>query len=376
MEPLAPLWGRPRCRALGTGALFCLFAAMDVWIGRAALQHPLGMDYLPLWTAMRSDPTRVYDFSYITHQQAWLYIGTLRPFVYPPTVLLVLAPFGLLPYWFSYAAFVLSTGALYLVATIRLGADWRVLLLPPIVFVAIAGQVTFLVGGLVILAASFRSRPILAGFLYGIAGVIKPQILVLLPVALITEGSWSTIFSTGAAAGILALASLATGADWMAWLHALLPFQKLVLGNQSLVADAITPYIAWGRLGALIAGCFAVGIVWLAFRTGDLSVRIIALCGGALLLSPYAMNYELALLAPAVVVSRSPLRWPATLLVGVGVIHYFGPLALIGASGLAAHTIASYPLQGDGLVPSAHPQNFPSQVRRVCSKLPRGSSQP
>ena len=44
-----------------------LFVVVDVAAATVLIrQQPLGMDFLPLWTAAMADPTRVYDFHYIT----------------------------------------------------------------------------------------------------------------------------------------------------------------------------------------------------------------------------------------------------------------------------------------------------------------------
>jgi uncharacterized membrane protein len=62
------------------------------------------------------------------------------------------------------------------------------------------------------------------------------------------------------------------------------------------------------------------------------SDRLIALVGGALLISPYAMNYELALLVPAIAAgARNNVRGAALLLV-VGLSVPFG----LGFWGLVA----------------------------------------
>jgi hypothetical protein len=49
--------------------------------------------------------------------------------------------------------------------------------------------------------------------------------------------------------------------------------------------------------------------VWLSFRSDDVPRRVLALLGGALLISPYAMDYEVALLVPAVLAMEKPPAW-------------------------------------------------------------------
>jgi predicted permease len=77
----------------------------------------------------------------------------------------------------------------------------------------------------------------------------------------------------------------------------------------------VTPYAAVLRLGfdprwtIPVFALLAIPLVMLAFgRSRDVSLRLVTLLGGALLISPYGMYYELALLAPAV--AAMPLRKP------------------------------------------------------------------
>jgi hypothetical protein len=312
----------PRLARIALVTLFLLFAVQDARLLHEVLTNqPLGLDFLPLWTATHADPASVYDFAAITQQQAWLYEGKVRPFIYPPSALLFLRPFGLLPFWVAYTVFITSTAAFFLWGARRIGADWRYAMMPPVVIlVALAGQVTFLIGGLIMTALSLRNRPGLAGILLGIAGAIKPQMLVLLPVALLAEGKWRTLWVTAATAALLIVASLPLGASWLEWAQALPRFHRLVASDWSLVKTAATPYAAWGQLSLIPAVPAALLGVWLSFRSNDVPRRVLALLGGALLISPYAMNYEVALLVPAVLALEKPPTW--TLL-------FWGVLALL-----------------------------------------------
>ena len=92
---------------------------------------------------------------------------------------------------------------------------------------------------------------------------------------------------------------------WVDWFAALPRFHGIV-ASQGLLDTAITPYAKLTALGLngawayLLAPAVLWG-VWTAFRRDAAwPDQLIALLGGALLISPYAMNYELALLAPAV----------------------------------------------------------------------------
>jgi hypothetical protein len=311
-------------------ALIAAFLLSDLQLLRAALPaQPFGNDFLPLWTGARADPARLYDFGYVTDLQSWLYADKVRPFVYPPSALLLFKPLALLPFWPAYIALVALSGALFLWTGTKLGADGRLLIAAtPLLLVAMAGQVTFLVGALVMAAVMARGRPLLSGLLFGLAGAIKPPLLVLLPLALIVEGNWRTFLATGATALACGLLSLPFGASWPDWLAALPKFSQLVANDPGLVATTLTPYAQWGAWSYLFSVPAALAAVWLAFRRGDPAQRLLALLGGALLVSPYAMNYAIALVIPAVLALKRPLVW--SLPFWWALLYFFsGPLPLI-----------------------------------------------
>jgi len=313
-------------------ALLTMFVVRDLQLLREVLNNqPLGVDFLPLWTGARVETGRLYDFGFVTEQQAWLYTGKVRPFVYPPSALLFVRPFGLMPFWVAYPLFMTLSGALFLWAARRIGADWRVVMLAPaVVLVAVAGQLTFLISGLAMTALALRGRPVLAGVLLAIAGAIKPQMLVLLPLALLAEGNWRTFWATVATAGLLLVSSLPFGASWLEWVQALPRFHDLVQSDWTLLKTAATPYAAWGPLSLVVTVPVAVFAVWFAFRSDNVPRRVLALLGGALAISPYAMNYEVALLVPAVLALE---KRPAWTLVFYAALAMFlsGPISLVTA---------------------------------------------
>lgn len=331
-----------RIERIAAWALIAAFLLRGVLLCRLLLMaQPAGLDFLPLWTVARIDPARAYDFAYVTAQQAWLYVGDPRPFIYPPSALPFLRPFGALPFWVAYPAFVAMGGALFLWASRRLGADWRLLILPPpILLVALAGQVTFLIGGLVTAALTLKNRPLLAGVLLGVAGAIKPQMLVLLPLALIVERNWRTFVTTGATAALIALGAVLLGGDWGAWLAALPRFTALVAADRGLVATTLTPFAAWGVASLVVTVPIAAAGVWLAFRRGEAAHRVLALLGGALLVSPYVMNYEIALLVPAVLALGGLALWTFPFWLALMFFPY-GPTPLIVAMALLFVSLAA-----------------------------------
>jgi len=286
----------------------------------------LGADFSCFWAggkAALSDVSRLYDFKHITDIQGWpLGPRDIRPYIYPPSALFFFVPFSLGKFLPSFTAWIMVTGGLYLWGATRAGSPWWVALFPCVLLVLDCGQAPFIMGGLVIggLAIAER-RPLAAGILLGMAACIKPQIVLLAPIALMAEGRWRTMVTAGITGAALCLASaLVWGPGvWLDWLGALARFKEYVAANRGLIMTGSTPY-AWlkhagfnGAWAYLLAP-LSVAAVWFAFRTRQpIEDRLIALFGGILLITPYAMNYEYALLAPAAAIYLAKLRdvrWP------------------------------------------------------------------
>jgi hypothetical protein len=339
--------------------------------------QPAGVDFAGLWAggkAALTDVSRLYDFRYVSQLQDWpLGIGRLRPYAYPPSALFFFMPFALGSWNFTYAIWTGLTAAFFAWAGVKAGAPKWFVLIPWVAFAAFCGQVTFLLGGLVMAALVINDeRPVLAGVLFGMAAAIKPQLLMLLPLALVAEARWRTIVATGVTGLSLCAASVAVWGltPWFEWLNALPRFEALVTHAHLLVANAITPYSAlvyWGEKGtwALLLAPAAAFWVWRTFRRpSDMADRIIALFGGAFLISPYAMNYELALFAPATATYLSRTkdrRWIAYVLASIAQAWVLHPAFFNFAATLALPLVKRAPehLLGGGrdaepsLIPNA-----------------------
>jgi hypothetical protein len=202
--------------------------------------------------------------------------------------------------------------------------------MPASLLVLATGQVTFLIAAMGLTALlCLKPRPILAGVLFGVAGAIKPQAMLLLPVALFAIGAWRTIAATAlTAALVVALSALLFGAQaWIDWLAAVSRFEEWVMRSPGLIRGMITPTAlgitmkfdpgaldTW-RLGF---GLGAIAIVWFVFRrTLDPARRLTALFGGAIFITPYAMHYDAALLAPAAALMLTHRAQPGDWMVAI-----------------------------------------------------------
>jgi hypothetical protein len=346
---------------IALAALLTIFVCLIVGVVLLTRVVVAGTDYSCFWAGARtalSDPARIYDFQHSTALQGWpLGPGHLRPYIYPPTALFLFIPFSLLPYWLGYGLWIAVTGALYLWAASRIGApSWLLLLMPSVAMVVYFGQVTLIMGGLVLAGLTLRDRPVVAGVLFGIAAAIKPQIMVLAPIALLADGRWRTLVAAGLTGFLLCLAAtLAWGLQiWPQWLAAIARFHTLIFHDVALTANGITPYAALVSAGytgawAFLLAPFALALVWFGFRrTRDVADRSLLLFGATLLLTPYALYYELALFAPGVVVYLSRLRdprWPRYAAAALG--YCCLPWAL--PSVLPALALAVAPLLRPGL---------------------------
>lgn len=266
----------------------------------------------------------VYDIDAFTRFQAATYpdhlpIGTVfRPFFYPPIFLLMLLPLGLLTVGKAFTVFMTVTAAL---ATALAGRrdpwGWLAIVTSPAaVWVVLAGQNTFLsiallYGGLHVLERS----PVAAGVLLGLLS-FKPQIWVLVPLALLAARQWRAFGWMAATVAALALASLAVfGRDFcVAFLDAARlagspqvaeeMFHRVFMHMTTLLAAArivgLPPSVA--GIVQLAGALLAVAAVWQAFRHhGPGTARTAVLVAATFLVSPYTLNYDLLLLMPVVV---------------------------------------------------------------------------
>ena len=273
-------------------------------------------DFTVFWAAgvlALRDANQVYDIAAITAAQAWAVdpVHGPRPFPYPPTALLLFVPFALIPFWIAYVAWLGLSALAFWSAVRRIARGWAVpfsLTAPHVVLVLILGQTTLVVGSLVIWGVTLiRERPIWAGCMLGAAAAIKPQAVLLAPVALVAGAHWKSVGGAVLTAITLGCISLVFGpAAWTYWLSALRSFPEALEVHRIFVFGA-TPAMAGKTLGLApnlilllqITG-FAAGVcaTWCAFKTDDVLLRLTGLIGGGLLASPYAMRYDLASLVP------------------------------------------------------------------------------
>ncbi len=232
---------------------------------------------------------------------------------YPPTFQLLILPLALAPYKAALAAWVGATLALYL-ATVRLISRspraWLLALAFPGVFLcALQGQNGFLTTAL--LGSSLLlldRRPWMAGLILGLL-LYKPQLGVLMPVLLVATGRWRTILAASLSGAALIAASTAVfGIEaWRSFFRVLptvshnlsagrLPLSKVPSLFASLRLLGAPAGLALG-VNLIVGAAIAVATVIAWRRPGPLKLKAGLAVLATLLLTPYAFDYDLVLLA-------------------------------------------------------------------------------
>jgi len=265
--------------------------------------------------ANSSNPTLVYDPVAFTAAQNAL-LGTneshLLHFSYPPTVLFFTYLLGQLPYITAFAAWIVATIVLYLVAVYAIiprPAAVILALTPMAVPVNVLfGHNGFLTAGLIGLSLVFMERrPWLAGILFGLL-TYKPQFGVLFPLALLASRNWRTLcWATASSVVLSAAAAAAFGYQgWPSFID-LLWHRNSTLSPDGveLELDSIYGLLYWGgistwlswtvHLAVAIVVAIAVCAVWAKPIPHSLKAAI--LCIGALTVTPYVLRYDLCILS-------------------------------------------------------------------------------
>jgi len=219
----------------------------------------LEVDFRVFWAAARlaleGAPGEVFEAGRLSDMHG--VDGDYMPWLYPPALLAAMLPFGTLEFPAAWALFGLVSLAAALAAFRPLCAGivplWLGLSVAPAFLPAlILGQVGVLwLAGLVgALAALAQGRAALAGVLIGLL-TFKPQLGLLIPVALIAGGHWRTVvWATGTALAVAILPTLWTGvAYWQSLADAIGLHAGIVEANVAERHHMVGIYAALAQLG-------------------------------------------------------------------------------------------------------------------------------
>jgi len=192
---------------------------------------------------------------------------------------------------------------------------WLLLALAyPAVFVNLGhGHNGFLTAALIGFALiHLDTRPVLAGILFGLLAY-KPQFGIMIPLVLIAAGRWRTVFAAGATVALLTLvATLAFSTEtWRAFFTFAEYTRVHVLETGETGWHKIQSVFSWARMwGASVPLAYAVqgavtivvagALVWLWRSSATFALKAAALCLAAILATPYSLDYDLMVLAPAI----------------------------------------------------------------------------
>jgi hypothetical protein len=295
--------------------LFLLIAANQLWQN---FVHPSCRDFISFWGAARlaiaGSPALAYNLNALHHLQSSIVNfgpGEQLPFPYPPAFLLLVLPFGLFSYPVGMALWVAATLGLYFAAMKRLTPDAGLLALafPPVFVNILIGQNGFLTAALFCAAfATLDRRPFVAGLLAGCI-VLKPQLGVFFPVALLASRQWRAIAGAAVSSICLGLLSLFLfGSDtFLAWARQL-PLYGAIAKNGNVGWIQFTSVYAAARqvgLGSVPAmllhstiAIIAAAFVWNVWRSRqDNLAKTAVLAAATALASPYLFLYDLLILA-------------------------------------------------------------------------------
>ena len=281
-----------------------------------AAGRPFGDDWVNYWSAgylaLHGRAAEIYDLSAFHAFQQTIVGSPLDGYhySYPPVLLLLTAPFALIPY--VPALFVWLSASWYaFYRALKLAMPGRGVLLlglaaPAVLINAIGGQngcwtAALFGGGLSLL----ERRPLLAGGLLGLL-IYKPQLGLLIPVALLAGRHWRAFAAASISAGVLLAASaFCFGADvWVEFLRNLALLRQTILEDGSGVWHRfVSVFVAARRLGAPVEAayviqaitgvlaCIAVAWVWLRETRANIKNAVLLL--GTCLATPYLQDYDL-----------------------------------------------------------------------------------
>ena len=279
------------------------------------LGRPVGTDFSSFWTAGRmaldGHAAAAYDWKAHWDVQKQTHgVDLFYPWSYPPVFFFVAAALAALPYL---PAFLLWQGGSLLaaLAVFRAILPQREALLFALAFPAVLicaghGQTGFLTAALLgggVLA--LQRNEVLAGILFGLL-IYKPQFGILLPFVLAAGGHWRAFASAAVTALAAIMLSVAVW-GWLAWqaFFASVPLtEKIVFEAGDTGFEKFQSIFAWVRLwhgplwlayglqAVVTLGALAV-CVWI-WRSGAAHrLKGAALLTGALLASPYVLDYDL-----------------------------------------------------------------------------------
>jgi hypothetical protein len=309
--------------AICTLAVVGWIAASDGLIDRNS--KPIGTDFSNVYAAgtliWQGRPAEAYEPARQHAAEKAVFGGREVPFYgwhYPPFFFLIAFLVASVPYAWGLSIWLVASLAAYLAAMRAILPRPETLLVAlafPAVFVNIGhGQNGFLTAALLGGALHLLDRrPWLAGVLIGLLAY-KPQFGVLIPVALLAGGRWNTIGAAAATVAALAAISFVTlgSSVWHAFADSMTFTQTVVLERGDTGWEKIQSAFSAARMwGAGVPTAYAIqmalgltlaaSLAWLWQSAAAFELKTSALATASLLATPYVLDYDLVVLAVAIV---------------------------------------------------------------------------
>ena len=329
------LWALAVLAASAIGLLFLIVTSDGL---NDSFNRPLGTDFSNVYAAgtyvLDGHAAAAFDWP-MQHTRERAIFGDGTPFYgwhYPPFFLFVAGLLALMPYTLALALWQVVTLALYLGAmamilrtvSVRSGAAadlltrdplWLLLALAfPAVLVNLGhGHNGFLTAALLGTAlVTLDARPVLSGILLGLIAY-KPQFGVMIPLVLIATARWRTFIAAAVTVTALALATLAAfGPEvWRAFFASMHLTRVEVLEQGGTgwhkIQSVFSVVRMWG--GGVPLAYAAQGTVTIALAAALIALwrsaaafplKAGALTIAAILATPYSLDYDFVVLAPAI----------------------------------------------------------------------------
>jgi Glycosyltransferase family 87 len=284
----------------------------------------IGSDFLNLWlygkAAYTPDPGRFYNQD-LYHQKLIEINGAFfgNNWSYPPSLLLFMAPFGLMLFKLALLLWESLSVSLFVIRLRRFMLNPTALMLtclsPASFITLLCGQTAFLTTVMLIsLFITLDSVPVLAGLLIGCL-TIKPQVGILIPVMLVASGRWRvTAIACLTCVLIIGLTTTIFGPEvWSQYYEIGLPTQTKIIAqnNPILLSQMQTPYSFFRLLNfdlqkSLVAqGLFTLGAALLTFwafvyrRKAEPHLLMAHFFACSAVASPYLLSHDLMPLTAA-----------------------------------------------------------------------------
>jgi Glycosyltransferase family 87 len=307
----------------------------------------------------RAELVELYDIQALTREiQALSGLQIGNSWAYPPHVNFAIGPLVLLPELAAFWVFVLAP-VVVLALTLAAIVPWPLgiavaTLFPATLLNVYTSNTGSIAAALVAVGlASLSGMPILAGAAFALAAH-KPHLVLILPLLLAATKEWralAAMLATGVA--LFAASLVAHGVEpWLAFaakIPAHLDHVSMRRAGLRFPEDRLpTAYIAvlmqtdLRAIAAAVQSAVSVlaiaGVVRVWLWTTDMTLRSLALAAALLLATPYAFDYDMAVLALpfALLLHRSiQTGWPAAngallILLWIGPMLAWGTVRLLG----------------------------------------------